>query len=122
MSTIRATTISDLAGTGPATLTGQYGVKVWSRVDYSGGTPVIADSFNISSVSDVAVGTVGNTYTSAMSDTNYSAAVTALIGSRVGAISGGVQLAGSINTVVNLSNTASEADVARNLSCIGDLA
>jgi len=122
LSEIRANTISDAAGTGPVTLTGQYGIKIWSRVDYSSGTPVIADSFNISSVTDLAVGNVGNTYTTAMSDANYSASVTALLGSRVGAVIGATQLAGSIGTTVTLSNTAAEADVSRNLTCTGDLA
>lgn len=122
MSDLRVGTISDAAGTGPVTLTGQYGVKVWSRVDYSGGTPVIADSFNISSVTDLAVGNVGNTYTTAMSDANYSAAVTALLGSRVGAVIGTTQLAGSIGTTVTLSNTTAEVDVSRDLTCTGDLA
>ena len=122
MSEIRANPISDAAGTGPVTLTGQYGIKIWSRVDYSSGTPVIADSFNISSVTDLAVGNVGNTYTTAMSDANYSASVTALLGSRVGAVIGATQLAGSIGTTVTLSNTAAEADVSRNLTCTGDLA
>jgi len=57
-----------------------------------------------------------------MSDANYSASVTALLGSRVGAVIGATQLAGSIGTTVTLSNTAAEADVSRNLTCTGDLA
>jgi len=56
LSEIRATTISDAAGTGPITLTGQVPAKMWARYD---GSSVIADSFNISSATDHA--TVGRT-------------------------------------------------------------
>jgi hypothetical protein len=51
MSEIRATTISDAAGTGPITLTGQSAAKAW--IDFNGtGTVAIRDSFNTSSLTD----------------------------------------------------------------------
>jgi len=56
MSEIRATTISDSAGTGPITLTGQVPAKMWVRYN---GSSVVSDSFNVSSTTDSA--TTGRT-------------------------------------------------------------
>ena len=70
MSEIRATTISDLAGTGPATLTGQYAAKAWANLNGQG-TIALRDSFNVSSVSDLGTGTYDFNFTNAMSDANY---------------------------------------------------
>ena len=70
MSEIRATTISDTAGTGPVTLTGQYAAKAW--VNFNGqGTIAARDSKNVSSLTDVGVGKFTISITSAMADTNY---------------------------------------------------
>jgi hypothetical protein len=76
MSEIRAKTISDLVGTGPATLTGQHAAKVWSNLN---GTGTIAerDSFNISGYVDNGTGDYTFTLTNNMSDANYAATVTA---------------------------------------------
>lgn len=68
MSEIRATTISDAAGTGPITLTGQSAAKAWANVNHS--TPVINQSFNVSSFSDLATGNGKITYSSALSSAN----------------------------------------------------
>ena len=54
MSEIRATTISDAAGTGPIALTKQSAAKVWCAYDQT--TPEIQDSFNISSFTDASTG------------------------------------------------------------------
>ena len=55
MSEIRATTISDAAGTGPITLTGQSAAKAW--VSFNGtGAAAIVTSQNISSLTDNATG------------------------------------------------------------------
>lgn len=55
MSEIRATTISDLAGTGPATLTKQSAAKAW--VNFNGqGTIAARDSFNVASLTDNGTG------------------------------------------------------------------
>ena len=59
MSEIRATTISDAAGTGPITLTKQSAAKAWCNYHHSGGTPTISGSFNVSSLDDSGVGMVG---------------------------------------------------------------
>ena len=55
MSTIKATTLSDLAGTGPVTLTGQFASKVFCQYDNSG-TATTVISGNVSSVTDSTTG------------------------------------------------------------------
>ena len=74
MSEIRTATISDLAGTGPATLTGQYAAKAWGGITYSSGTPSVQQSGNVSSLTDVAVGRLLVNFTNNMSATNYGGA------------------------------------------------
>lgn len=75
MSEIRATTISNAAGTGPVTLTGQSAAKAFSLVDQTG--PTILKSGNVSSFTDVAAGNARINFTSAMSATrDYCANVT----------------------------------------------
>lgn len=70
MSEIRATTISDLAGTGPATLTGQSAAKALLKVDQRS-TQAILSSFNVSSITDIGTAQTRMTFSSAMSDGNY---------------------------------------------------
>ena len=70
MSEIRATTISDTAGTGPITLTGQSAAKAW--VNYTGVTTTsINDSFNTSSLTDVGTGRTTVTFSNSFDNTNY---------------------------------------------------
>ena len=72
MSEIRATTISDLAGTGPATLTKQSAAKAWLNFNGSG-TVAIRDSFNVSGLSDNGTGDYTISYTNSMAGAdNYS--------------------------------------------------
>jgi len=71
MSEIRATTISDLAGTGPATLTGQYAAKAWVNFDGTG-TVAIRASGNVSSITDNGTGDYTVNFTTAMPDADYS--------------------------------------------------
>ena len=55
MSEIRATTISDSAGTGPITLTKQHAPKVW--INFNGtGTIATRTSFAVSSITDNGTG------------------------------------------------------------------
>ena len=69
MSEIRATTISDLAGTGPATLTKQYAAKAW--VNFNGtGTVAIRASGNVSSITDNGTGNDVLTFTNAAANSN----------------------------------------------------
>ena len=72
MSEIRATTISDAAGTGPVALTGQYAAKAW--VNFNGtGTVAIRESGNVSSITDNGTGNYTVNFTTAMVDANYTA-------------------------------------------------
>lgn len=73
MSEIRATTISDAAGTGPITLTGQSAAKAWATL---GGSFEILDSFNVSSSSDLGTANSQITYTNSLTG-NPSASVEA---------------------------------------------
>ena len=70
MSEIRATTISDSAGTGPITLTKQSAAKVYCNVNQTG-TQAIRDSLNVSSVTDDGTGQTDIAYTSNMSSADY---------------------------------------------------
>jgi hypothetical protein len=80
MSEIRATTISNAAGTGPITMTGQYAAKAW--VNFNGtGTVAIRDSMNVSSLSDTSTGEYEVNLTNAMSDTNFATLNAAATGS-----------------------------------------
>ena len=70
MSEIRATTISDAAGTGPITLTGQSAAKVY--VNFDGDPVTIRESFNVGSITDNGTGDYTVNYTNAMGSVNYS--------------------------------------------------
>ena len=63
----------DVQGEGTATTNLQQGLaKAWSHLDVGSGTPSIADSFNIASVTDIFTGNTTNTFTNAMNNDNYS--------------------------------------------------
>ncbi len=69
MSTIKADTIVASDGTSPVTLTKQQAAKHW--INFNGtGTPTARDSFNCSSITDVATGQYHILYTNNMSDSN----------------------------------------------------
>ena len=72
MSEIRATTISDAAGTGPIALTGQSAAKAWINYDRATSTS-IEGSFNIASITDLGTGNQSTSFTSAFSNGRYSA-------------------------------------------------
>jgi maltoporin len=70
LSEIRATTISDAAGTGPITLTGQSAAK--ASLNYKGtATNSIRYSFNISSVTDNNTGDYTTNFTNSMASADY---------------------------------------------------
>jgi len=74
LSEIRATTISDAAGTGPVTLTKQSAAKAW--VHFNGtSTIAIDDSFNTASLTDRGTGAYSQNFSSNMSNDNYSAVI-----------------------------------------------
>jgi|SaaInlV_120m_DNA_3_1039746.scaffolds.fasta_scaffold44058_2 hypothetical protein len=75
MSEIRATTISDAAGTGPITLTGQSAAKAW--VNFNSITTVsIRESLNVASLTDVGVGDTAVNLSNSMATIDYSVLVT----------------------------------------------
>ena len=67
MSEIRATTISDSAGTGPITLTKQSAAKAWLL--FNGSSNTIDASLNTSSVIDLSAGNYQQTFSSAYAAT-----------------------------------------------------
>ena len=73
MSTLKVTTLSNLAGTGPATLNSQYAAKAWCQCVAAG---TINDSANVASVTDGATGINTVNLSSAMVDTNQAAFAT----------------------------------------------
>lgn len=79
MSELRATTISDLAGTGPVTLKKQSASKAW--VNFNGtfnGTGTIAarDSENVSSLTDNGTGDYTISFSNAFGAADFSAVAT----------------------------------------------
>tara|TARA_B110000977_G_scaffold176052_1_gene231318 strand:+ start:871 stop:1269 length:399 start_codon:yes stop_codon:yes gene_type:complete len=77
MSEIRATTISNSAGTGPISLTGQSAAKAW--VNFNGtGTVAIRDSENVSSLTDNNTGLYTVNYTTSLSNDDYAVSGTAM--------------------------------------------
>jgi len=46
--------------------------KAWSHLNVNGGTPAIRDSFNIASITDIGTGNTQNTFTTAMSNDDFS--------------------------------------------------
>ena len=46
--------------------------KAWSHLDVGSGTPSVADSFNIASITDIGTGNTQNTFTTAMSNDDFS--------------------------------------------------
>ena len=70
MSEIRATTISDAAGTGPIELHKQSAAKAW--VNWNGeSTPTIRDSFGVSSLTDNATGNQTISFSSSFTNNDY---------------------------------------------------
>ena len=66
MSEIRATTISDAAGTGPIALTKQSAAKAWVSYNNNTATPFAWGSFNSSSLTDLGVGQIQINYVSSL--------------------------------------------------------
>ena len=70
MSNIRTGTISGVNGTDPVTLTKQSAAKSWYSYN-ADNTPVLRDSFNVTSITDDAYGRQTVNLTSSMSNSNY---------------------------------------------------
>ena len=71
MSELRANTISDAAGTGPVTLTGQSAAKAW--YSYRQDTTTILKDLNTSSISDDSDGHYSVSFTNSFVSASYSA-------------------------------------------------
>ena len=76
MSEIRATTISNAAGTGPITMTGQYAAKAWVNFDGTGAV-AIRDSENVGSITDNGTGDYTVNLANVMNNANYLYVLTA---------------------------------------------
>ena len=70
MSDLRVNTISDLAGTGPVTLTKQSAAKAWINYNATG-TVSTRDSLNITSLVDNGTGDQTVNYTNAFAAADY---------------------------------------------------
>ena len=75
MSEIRANTVSNAAGTGPVTLTGQSAAKSFCYFN-GNGTLAVYTTFNTSSVTDNGTGLYTVSMTNAMSNVYYSKVAT----------------------------------------------
>ena len=118
MSEIRATTISNAAGTGPITMTGQYAAKAWVNFNQIG-TQAIQDSFNISSITDLNVGRTTVTLSNSMSNIYYSS----VMGSDYNSSQGNMgQLVGSVGIALLNANNAYEDRDNACIQIMGDLA
>ena len=63
MGELRVDTLSAENGTSPVDLTGQSAAKAWCAIN---GSQAVADSFNVSSVTDVGGGIIDYSYTNSM--------------------------------------------------------
>ena len=74
MSTIVTSNLSDGTLSIPTTYVTNGSAKAWGDISFSSGTPVDANSFNVSSLTDVGVGRVDLNLTNAMASANHAAA------------------------------------------------
>jgi len=74
--TLKGTTIAGsvtVQGEGTNTTNLQQGLaKMWGKIDQQDGSPAIAGSFNLASLTDNSTGNTTHTFTNAMNDDNYS--------------------------------------------------
>lgn len=72
MSTLKVTTIQDSSGNNPSTTADIYSGRAKAWVNFNGnGTLAVRDSYNVSSVTDNAVGDYTVNFTTAFADTDY---------------------------------------------------
>ena len=121
MSEIRATTISDAAGTGPITLTGQSAAKAWADC---GQDASLTDSFNITSGTDHGTGDYSYTLTNALTNSDFSQPSTVRVNSPSARFIATTPSRRTSSTLaaftLNASTTA--VDVGHNILAHGDLA
>lgn len=100
MSEIRATTISDQAGSGPVTLTGQSAAKAWSNLN--GSTSTERKSFNISSYTDNANGNFDYNFSNAMADADYSVSTAYDMNNKTTAYNASLEIEALLSSDANL--------------------
>lgn len=118
MSDIRATTISDAAGTGPIALTKQVAPKAWAVNSYASNT--FRDSFAMSSLTDNGAGNYTFTFTNAFDGSRYCA-----LGSTYSSSGDTIGFSNESTTSIRLrraNNSGSAADGDSMASFTGDLA
>ena len=118
MSEIRATTISDSAGTGPITLTKQVAPKAWGTCDESAAS--FHDSFGMSSFTDNGTGNYTYTFTNAFDGSRYCA-----LGSTYASDGRVIGFSNEATTSIRLRRANSAGTATDGDSCagfIGDLA
>jgi hypothetical protein len=125
LSEIRATTISDAAGTGPIDLHKQSAAKAWVNFNSLTTTSVLA-SFNVSGIVDAGTGTTTVSLSSSMSTTNeYSVLVTseptANLADNVCYDVRGSRTSGSVYIITAEANVAADSQ-STNATIHGDLA
>jgi hypothetical protein len=101
MSTIRANTIANLAGTGPTELVGQSASKAWAR----GTISAISESYNASSFTDNGVGDYSTTFINALSNLGSGTGSHRGTGNRIAVIN-----VSTTTTVINVINPATAAN------------
>ena len=130
MSELRADTITGSDGTSPVTLTKQSAAKAWTNGQADGSA--IRDSFNIASLTDGGTGIYTYTFTSAMSNANYSkpntnpphnstsGGVSVLLGTGGGANGGATTTAFIVHG--GKANSTTDHDIDHTVTIHGDLA
>ena len=118
MSEIRATTISDAAGTGPIALTKQSAAKAFS-IQQGDGT--LLGGLNITSVTDLGTGSNQVNINNSFANTNYAVLATGTTNSNATIAMFQTILVGSFK--INTRNADKTSfDAATRSACFGDLA
>ena len=121
MSELRAATISDAAGTGPAALTGQWAAK--TVFDYDQTVPSVARGDNVSSINDLGTGDFRVNFTNSFDAVDWAfvqSTLDAIINTTVAAL--GVVSRAASNGRIGYNRTTSVADLEYYGAFFGDLA
>ena len=120
MSEIRATTISDAAGTGPIALTKQSAAKAW--VNFNGtGTVAIRDSQNVSGLVDNSTANYDVNFSNNLNNANYGSTSASRNRATGSSQSGNAVSSKRIEMYETVTGAASDVDNV-NLAIHGDLA
>tara|TARA_B110000977_G_scaffold60771_1_gene82509 strand:- start:422 stop:808 length:387 start_codon:yes stop_codon:yes gene_type:complete len=128
MSEIRATTISDAAGTGPITLTGQSAAKAHFGFNQDASTvfgmptnTLSSQSFNVASYTDNGLGDATVALTSAMANTGFTF-LSGMENANNTRTLEPTSTASSLDIITNDADTSSKLDKAGWAALMGDLA